>query len=141
MTPTPRRFRYAADPVCVVSVILYAINRYLLKPHHIGGWFTHGYFNDVLCLPLFVPLILLAQRMVLVRRHDGYPRWWEILQHFVIFSIVFQVVLPRFPGAFTSAGDPYDMLAYLMGGILAGAYWAIAERGSVRRDRDLKINV
>jgi hypothetical protein len=123
-----RTFRYLADPVCIASLTLYAINRFVLKPHHIGGWFTHGYLNDVLCLPLFVPIILRVQQLLGLRRHDAYPRAWEIFQHGIIFSVVFQLILPRFPQTFTSAGDPYDILAYLAGGLLAGAYWNIASR-------------
>jgi len=126
MVTSSRAFRYIADPVCIVALILYAINRHILKPHHIGGWFTHGYLNDVLCLPLFVPMILYAQRLIGVRKHDGYPRAWEIFQHWAIFSIMFQVVIPRFPKTFISAGDPWDILAYFIGGTTAGWYWSVA---------------
>jgi hypothetical protein len=116
-------FRYIADPVCIASLILYTISRYFLKPHHIGGWFTHGYLNDILCLPLFVPIILYAQHVVGLRKHFGFPLPWEIFQNWFVFTVVFQVVIPRFPKTFIAAGDPYDILAYLAGGILAGLYW------------------
>ncbi len=116
-------FRYFADPVCIVSLSLYAINRFILKPHHIGGWFTHGYLNDVLCLPLFVPMILYVQRLIGLRRHDGYPRAWELFQHWLIFSVVFEVIIPRMPSTFDSTADPYDVLAYLAGGVVAWLWW------------------
>jgi len=125
----PRPFRYLADPACITSLILYTLNRYLVKPHHIGGWFTHGYFNDVLCLPLFVPMILYAQHLIGLRRHARYPRIWEIFQIWASFVIVFQIVIPRFPKTFTTAGDPRDILAYLTGGIIAEFYWSRAARG------------
>jgi hypothetical protein len=119
-----RRFRYFTDPVCVACLLIYPVNRWILKPHHIGGWFTHGYLNDVICLPLFLPMILYGQRLFGIRRHDGYPRWWEVLQHWAIFSVVFQVVIPRLPrGIYSSAGDPWDVLAYFVGGVLAWAWW------------------
>jgi hypothetical protein len=124
----PRPFRYLADPACIVCLILYPINRYLLKPHHIGGWFTHGYLNDVMCLPLFVPMILYAQHIIGLRKGAAYPRVWEIFQNFVVFTIVFQGITPRLPRIFTSAGDPWDILAYAAGGIVAGFYWSIAAR-------------
>ena len=130
MGEASRPFRYIADPACIASLILYTVNRYFLKPHHIGGWFTHGYLNDVLCLPLFVPIILNAQHLVGLRRHFGFPHPWEIFQNWVVFTIVFQVVIPRFPKTFIAAGDPYDILAYLTGGIIAGFYWSIAARCS-----------
>jgi len=107
----------------------YALNRFVLKPNHIGGWFTHGYLNDVLCLPLFVPMILWVQHLVGLRRHAGYPRAWEILQGWAAFTLVFQMVIPRFPGTFITAGDPWDMVAYLGGGILAWGWWFMAGRG------------
>jgi hypothetical protein len=117
----------------MASLVLYAINRFYLKPHHIGGWFTHGYLNDVLCLPLFVPMSLYAQHVIGLRRHERYPRAWEILQHFVAFTVVFQLIMPRYPKIFITAGDPLDIIAYLAGGILAGCWWSVVERVPVRR--------
>ncbi|MDB5331039.1 MAG: hypothetical protein JWP03_2190 [Phycisphaerales bacterium] len=128
MGEAPRCFRYLADPVCVASLVLYTINRYFLKPHHIGGWFTHGYFNDVLCLPLFVPMVLYTQHLIGLRKHFGFPRSWEIFQNWAVFAVVFQVVIPRFPKTFIAAGDPFDILAYFAGGVIAGFYWSAAAR-------------
>ncbi len=125
--PRPQ-FRYLADPMCIAALGLYALNRFVLKPHHIGGWFTHGYLNDVLCLPLFVPIILYIEHVIRLRRHAGFPRVWETVQCWAAFALVFQVVIPRFPKTFIAAGDPWDILAYLAGGILAGCYWAMAAR-------------
>jgi hypothetical protein len=133
MSVSHRPFRYLADPVCIASLILYATNRYIFKPHHIGGWFTHGYLNDVLCLPLFVPMILYAQHIVGLRTGFAFPRVWEILQTWLVFTIVFQVIIPRFPKTFVAAGDPFDILAYLGGGVIAGLYWAMQARRSLSK--------
>ena len=57
-------FCYVFDPICIGAMAVYAVNRWGLKPHGIGGAFTRGYLNDVLCLPLFLPIILGLQRMV-----------------------------------------------------------------------------
>jgi len=121
-------FRYLADPVFIASLVIYPINRFVLKPHHIGGWFTHGYLNDVLCLPMFVPITLYAQRLLRVRSHDGYPRVWEMVQLWIIYSVLFQAVLPHFPHTYRTAGDPWDMLAYAAGGILAKLVWNAESR-------------
>ena len=121
-------FRYLADPICIAALIIYPINRFVLKPHHIGGWFTHGYLNDVLCLPLFVPMILYFEHIIGLRKGRDFPRVWEIFQNFVAFTIVFQVITPRFPKTFITASDPWDILAYFIGGALAGWYWHVAKK-------------
>ena len=120
---SPRRpFLYLADPICIASILLYILNRWVLKPHHIGGWFTHGYLNDVLCLPLFLPIILRIQSVLGIRRHDLPPTLFEVLHNWLIFSIVFKGILPHLP-MFTTADDPWDVLAYLAGGVAAYVYW------------------
>jgi hypothetical protein len=123
-----RRFHYFLDPVCLASVLIYAINRWYWKPHHIGGLFTVGYLNDLICLPLFLPLILGLQRALGVRRHDDFPRLWEMLQQWVVFSLLFEVILPQFPQYFRTTADPFDVLAYLAGGLLAWGWWAWRRR-------------
>jgi hypothetical protein len=131
-----RRFGYWADPICVGCAILYGLNRWYLKPHRIGGHFTIAYLNDVMCLPLFVPLILYVQRLLNIRKHDGYPRLWEVLQQWVIFSVWFKIILVRFPHVFRVARDPLDILAYLAGGLLAYAIWHSWERRCRALDHD-----
>jgi len=117
------RFRYFADPICISAIIIYAVNRFLLKPHGIGGTFGSWYLNDVLCLPLFLPMILYVQRRIGLRTHDGPPRMWEVLQHWAIFSVVFEIILPRFPQYFRTVADPMDVMAYLIGGMFAWMWW------------------
>ena len=68
-------------------------------------------------------MILYVQHVVGLRKHFSFPRPWEIFQNWLVFTVVFQVVIPRFPKTFIAAGDPYDILAYLAGGIIAGFYW------------------
>ena len=130
---TRRDFRYLADLVCVMAIVIYVVNRWLLKPHGIGGAFAKNYLNDVLCLPLFVPVSLGLQRLLRVRQHDGRPRLWEVFQHWAVFSVMFELVIPRFPRQFHSTADPLDVLAYLGGGLAAWFVWSWASarnRGS-----------
>jgi hypothetical protein len=117
-----RPFGYLADPICIGSILIYMLTRWVLKPHHIGGCFVHGYLNDLICLPLFLPIILRAQSILGIRRHDLPPTLFEVLHNWVIFSVVFEVVLPRIP-AFASTGDPWDCVAYMVGGIAAYFWW------------------
>ena len=111
---------------------VFAVNRWGLKPHGIGGAFTRGYLNDVLCIPLFLPIILGLQRMVRLRLHDGPPRLWEMLQHWVIFSVLFEIVLPKYPQYFRTTADAMDVVAYLAGGMIAWMWW---QRNSLSRFR------
>ena len=120
----PRRsFLYWLDPICLGSIGLFAVNRWILKPHHIGGAFTQGYLNDVICLPLFLPLILGVQRSLGVRRHNGSPRLWEVIQHAIVFSIIFEMILPRYPHIWRTTADPLDAFCYFFGGIVAWVIW------------------
>src|SRR5215211_5187572 len=112
-----RPFRYLADPICISAMILYAANRWLLKPDGLSGTLGVWYLNDMLCLPLFLPVILGVQRRIGLRCHDGPPRMWEVLQHWAIFSVVFELILPRLPQYFKSVADPMDVVTYLIGGM------------------------
>jgi len=120
-----RRFHFFGDPICLASMIIYAVNRWYLKPHHIGGAFTQGYVNDLLCLPLFLPVILGVQRVIRLRKHDAPPRMWEVVQHAIIFSLLFEVILPRYPRQFHTTADPWDAVAYLVGGVAAWISWRL----------------
>jgi hypothetical protein len=121
-TGTP--FRYFTDPLCVGSLIVYAANRWIFKPWDLCGEFGSYYLNDLLCLPLLLPIILYAQRRLGLRRHDAAPRLWEVIQHWLVFSVVFELVLPSYPQWFRTTADPLDVAAYLAGGIGAWLWWS-----------------
>lgn len=124
----PREFRYIADPVCLGAICLYCLNRWCLKPHHIGGWFTYGYLNDLLCLPLFLPIILWIQSVFRIRKHNGPPSLFEVIHNWIVFSVIFELVLPRI-SIFNTTSDPWDVVAYLVGGLLAYGFWAWRDTG------------
>jgi hypothetical protein len=117
-----RPFRYIDDPICVGSMALYVLNRWVLKPHHIGGWLVHDYLNDLLCLPIFMPIILRLQSALGIRRHHLQPTFFELIHNWVIFSVLYYFVFPRL-SAFSSVADPWNSVAYLVGGIAAYVCW------------------
>lgn len=119
------RFRYALDPICLAAIGLYALNRWCFKPAGIAPAFTHGYVNDLLCLPIFVPISLMLQRWLHVRRHDHPPLAWEVTQHWIVFSILFEIVFPRL-AAYRSTADGWDLVAYAAGGVIAWVGWRAA---------------
>jgi hypothetical protein len=103
-------------------MVVYALGRWVLKPEHLGGWFVHDYLNDVICLPLFLPIILGIQRRLRIRRHDLPPTLFEVAHNWVVFSVLFELILPRLR-CFDSIADPWDAVAYLIGGIGACVWW------------------
>jgi len=121
----PRRFRYWRDPVFVVVVLLYWVNRWVLKPMTGDpNDFFHCYWNDVLCIPLWLPLVLALHRLLGLRRHDRPPTIGEILLHLGIWSWFFEVLAPSEPWLFPrTIGDPLDIVAYAIGAGIAALLW------------------
>jgi hypothetical protein len=115
-----RRFRYLLDPLFVICCALYALNRWEIKPHtHIT--FFHSWFNDVLLIPCALPPVLLLHRWVGLRDHDGPPTAVEIAGHWLGWSILFEVICPRFMPHTT--GDPWDVAAYAVGSVISYLWW------------------
>ena len=107
------------DPLCLLCCLLYATNRWLIKPHcHIA--FFHNWFNDTLLIPCALPPILLVQRWLGLRTHDRPPTFGEIIAHMIGWSILFEVIGPHI---LPTVGDPWDAVAYAVGGLLAYCWW------------------
>lgn len=115
-----KAFGYLSDPLFIVTCFLYALNRWALKPH-IHSAFLHDHFNDVLLIPCALPPLLWLQRRLGLRHHDQAPEVSEIALYLVVWSILFEGIGPRImPRA---VGDPWDVVSYFAGGILAGLWW------------------
>lgn len=127
------RFRYLADPLFLSGCGCYALNRWLLKPHSHNA-FVRGYLNDLFLIPCALPPILLIHRWLKLRREDEMPTVGEIAFHLIIWSILFEVIGPKF---IQSTADPLDILAYATGAVLAIIWWRGADlrkrhgRGSI----------
>jgi hypothetical protein len=126
---TMRRFRYYFDPVPLTALAIYFANRWLFKPLCGAAFpFLRDYLNDVLCIPLFLPPVLLIHRLLRIRLHDRPPTAFELLFHLAVWSVCFEVVAPALPQFFRTTADPLDVAAYAVGAGLAGLIW-----GSWRR--------
>jgi hypothetical protein len=108
------------DPVCVAACASYAINRWLIEPHVSACW-IHSWVNDVFLIPAALPLLLTIERMFGLRRHDGPPTWAEIFAHLAGWSLLFEYIGPFLNSRAT--GDLWDVVAYTIGGLLAGCWW------------------
>ena len=115
-------FLYWRDVLCLSALCSYWTNRLLIKPNlPEGESFFQGYFSDFLLIPAALPIVLLLLRFVGARRHDLPPTKSEMLTAVVVWTILFEVVGPQITRRATA--DPFDILAYVVGGLLAYTIW------------------
>lgn len=98
----------------------YAANRWMIKPHLTSG-FMHDHFNDLLLIPAALPLVLWVQRKLAWRDHDRPPTGSEIILHLVVWTLLCEVIGPRFVAHATA--DWRDAVAYAVGAAIAGGWW------------------
>jgi len=115
-----RSFRYLRDPLFLTGCCAYALNRWLLKPR-VHSTFLHSHFNDLFLIACALPPLLLAQRWLGLRRHDAPPTPAEIIFHLSVWSLLFEWIGPHIMPH--TSGDPWDVVAYLAGGVFAGLWW------------------
>ena len=115
-----KKFRYLRDGLFLVSCSLYALNRWGIKPHTHNP-FLRFHFNDLLLMPCALPLLLWMQRRLHLRTTDAAPTWGELALYTVFWSILFEVIGPHLVRGAT--GDPWDVVVYFIGAILAGLWW------------------
>jgi hypothetical protein len=119
-----KRVGYWHDPLCLLCCGLYALNRWVVKPH-VNSPFMHGQFNDCLLIPCALPLVLWMQRRLGLRDHDGFPTAGENLFHVVVWSILFEAIGPHIMRV---TGDVRDVVAYAAGGLVAWWWWRSREQ-------------
>ncbi len=120
-------FRYLRDPLFLFCVVLYFVNRLVLKPHLHGGIvsdFLHDSLNDMICIPFWVPIMVWLMRKTRLRTNDEPPHGAEILIPLLLWSWFFELVLPHW-SAFRHLAicDPSDIECYTVGALLAALFW------------------
>jgi hypothetical protein len=115
-----KRFGYLRDGLFLLASSLYALNRWLIKPH-VHSPFLRFHFNDLLLIPCALPPLLLIHRLFRLRHHDKIPSFGEISLYVCAWSILFEVVGPHWVHHTTS--DPWDVVMYFFGALLAGVWW------------------
>ena len=113
-------FGYWRDPLFQICCALYAINRWVLKPH-LHSPFLHFWFNDSLLIPCALPPLLLVYRWFHLRVHDGAPTFLEIASHWALWSVFFEWIGPHIVKH--AVGDWWDVVAYLTGAVVAALWW------------------
>jgi hypothetical protein len=116
-------FLYLRDPLFLMCVTTYFVNRLVLKQIWTSG-FVHEHLNDLICIPFWVPIMLFAQRRLGLRDQDGRPSASELVIPLVIWSWVFEIILPRTDlfGNWCVA-DYLDVMYYSLGALLAALFW------------------
>lgn len=123
MGPLGMRFRYLRDPVFLICGAAYCLNRLVLK-HLWSLGFFHDHLNDLICIPFLVPPMLYAQRKAGWRTHDEPPRAFEMLFPLLLWSCLFEVVLPiTAPWGALTVPDYTDVVWYAVGSFAAGIVW------------------
>ena len=116
-------FRYLRDPLFLVCFSAYWVHR-ILRILELSTPLLRGYLNDVICIPFWLPIMLWAERRLGLRQHDDPPHTFEIVIPLVIWTVVFEVVLPT-TETFTGLAvpDPNDVLCYALGGFVSAQFW------------------
>lgn len=132
-------FKYLKDPLFLASVTIYFLNRFIVKPLTLGKVdFFHCYLNDLICIPFWLPIVLFLTRKVGLRRHDEPPDIYELCFYLLLWSFMFEFVGPSYGRYFNyPVADPWDILCYAIGCIIAGFYWNF-EIGKFRSAKETK---
>jgi hypothetical protein len=90
-----------------------------MEPENILFW---SYFDDLLLIPCVLPSALWMHQRLGLRNHNEMPKVKEVLLHLLVWSIFFELIAPYFYSSAT--GDPFDVLAYCIGGIFSWIIWS-----------------
>lgn len=99
-----------------ISALIYVLNRFLIVPSLLEPGLFSNYVGDFLALPVYLPLsLLLSVKLGIV--HQNYTfNFYHILGAVLVFSVLFEGLIPVVHD--TAISDPWDIMAYLMGGIV-----------------------
>ena len=117
------RFLYFRDPLFLICVLTYFVNRLVLKSVWKEG-FVHEHLNDLICIPFWVPIMLFAQRKLGLRDGDDSPRPGELVIPLIVWSWLFEIILPA-TALFGDAcvADYMDIFWYALGALGAAVFW------------------
>lgn len=116
------------DPLFLAAGLLYATNRFVLLPlMPVVPRFQQDHFNDLLLIPVALPIILTVYQWLGLRPNsEGLPRWDEVLGHLVLWTVICEWLGPAWLGVGTA--DPIDAMCYALGAFLSGIYWGLRRR-------------
>lgn len=103
-----------------IGLVLYAANK---------GWglvearapSMRGHFNDLLLIPVALPVLLQAQAWLGLRPKGEPPRWRETILHLAVWSVICEWLGPLWLHRGTA--DAWDVACYSAGAIAAQCWW------------------
>ena len=105
-----------------MGLILFISNKIsFLSLIKINSNFTSSYLNDLLLVPVVLPIILFCSRIFHFRPNDAPPKIMEIVLPLLIWSLAFEFVAPHFFNLGTP--DFFDVITYFVGGIISWLIW------------------
>lgn len=117
------RYHHLRDPLFLACVGLYFFNRFLLKPLVPHGFHVNQ-LNDLICIPFWVPIMLYTEHKLGLREASAGPQWYEILLPLVLWSLIFELLLPQVPAFHKLATtDCNDIVCYAVGALVAAVFW------------------
>ncbi len=121
-------FRYLRDPLFVFCLLLYFVNRWVFKPILVSA-FWDNHLNDLICVPFWLPIMLFVMRRLGLRRDDHPPKSYEIVIPLIVWSVVFELLVPRLaPFRRLAYSDHLDIMFYASGALVASVFWATWHR-------------
>lgn len=109
----------------LACLIFYFVNRWIFKSAWETG-FVHSHFNDLICIPFWVPIMLAGQKHVGWRSYDGPPLASEILIPLFVWSWIFEGILPSFQlGSRPMVADYLDVVYYALGALFSACFWKV----------------
>ena len=108
------------DLIFWVALGLYAGNRWLVKPR-VDAVFFQSYFNDLLFVPVVLPLVLQLHVWLGWRLAGVEPRVGETVFHCVVWSWVCEWAGPRWLNMGTA--DGWDVACYVTGAVVSQGWW------------------
>lgn len=105
--------------IIISGIILYIFNNSVIFNNAYINLFMKCYFNDILCGILFPTYC----NLLLIRKYLSINKLWMIELILLGCGLFWEVVAPLYVNY--SVGDPIDIVAYLLGGII---YWIIYKR-------------
>lgn len=98
-------------PLFILSMLLFCLNQ-ALEQAEVYIWPLYTHLDDLLCLPVTLTIILAAERAYFHNPFFILPKRY-LLMAVLMFSIVFEGLLPTFAAKYTA--DAWDVVAYAVG--------------------------